>query len=107
MTGWEGRTARKGHLLKLLAKFSLQLCFSACKISPKLLHFSEAQLRHKLPLSPAPIEGRKEFGFVLKGEVGTVIYLGRGFKGKERGRGGKRDDGFINSAVSRNNHANP
>lgn len=79
-TGWEGRTARKGHLLKLLAKFSLQLCLSACKIFPKLLHFSEAQLR-QLPLSPAPVEGRKGFGFELKGEVGSVIWVG-GFKGK-------------------------
>lgn len=95
----EGKESQEGALAKVAGKIqppTLRLC----KISPKLLHFSESHLRHHVLRFPEPSEGRKKFGFELKGEVGSVIWVGQG-------KGEKKEDGFINSAVSRNNHANP
>lgn len=85
-----GKDSQEGALAKTAGKIQPPTLISACKISPKLLHFPEAQLRHKLPLSPAPAEGRKQFGFGLKGEVDIVIWVG-GSRAKKQGgeRGGK------------------
>lgn len=82
----EGKDSQEGALAIVAGKFQPPTLL-LCKISPKLLHFSESHLRHEVLRFPAPSEGRETFGFELKREVGSVIWVGgsRARKGGEEG----------------------